>query len=174
MNETIIKTSVWKSVCLLLICLMFVVGGIFILFVGKNWRAFFIGLASFSFFGFGFVVLIRQTLDRRPRIIIDETGVTDRTLGVGKIDWDDIQASVLTAVFTNSFICLKISNVEKYVGKLSNTSKKMTKLNKSLGFGELNLNLSLVDMKPAKIQEIVMKHILANKHYGIPKERLGL
>lgn len=174
MKETIIRTSIWKSIGILLICMMFVVLGIFILFVGKDWKSFSIALLSIVLFGLGFVVLLRQALDRRPRIIIDEIGVTDRTLGVGRIDWDDIQASAINSVFTNSFISLKISNIEKYTGRLSNTSKKLTKINKSLGFGELNLNLSLVDMKAKKIQELVMKRILANKHYGIPNERLGL
>lgn len=174
MPEIIVKTSIWKSVFFLLICLMFVAGGIFILFVGKDGRAFFIGLANVVLFGLGFIVLLRQAADRRPRIVIDENGVTDRTLGIGRIDWDDIEEAVPASILTNNFICLKISNVEKYTGQLSKTSKKLARMNKDLGFGELNLNLSLVDMKAEKIQELVMKHISANKHYGISKERSDL
>lgn len=174
MSEIIIKTSIWKSFCFLLICLAFVAGGVFILFAASDWFYFLVGLSSVIFFGLGFVALLRQAADRRPRIVIDEIGVTDRTLGIGRIDWDDIEAAGRTSVFTNDFICLKISNVEKYTERLPKTSKKLIQINKSLGFSELNLNLNLVDMKAAEIQEYVMKHILANKHYGIPKERLGL
>lgn len=166
MQEIIVKTSVWKSIFFLLICLSFTVGGIFIIFVAKDWSKTLIGFASLFFFGFGFFALLRQALDRRPRLTIDEKGVTDRTLGVGRIDWEDIEVVQLTSIFTNNFIVLKLTNVEKYLKNLSSVSKKATKLNKSLGFGELNLNLSLVDMKPKRIYEIIAERVSADKTDG--------
>ena len=159
MNEVVIKTSLWKSILFLAGCLLFVVGGIFVIFYGKGSNSTVVGILSIVFFGTGFFVLLRQGLDRRPRIIIDEQGVTDRTLGVGRIVWEDIEAVQLSSVFTNNFVVLKLKNNEKYLKNLSNISKKLTKVNKDLGFGVLNLNLSLLDMKPKKIYEIVRSRI---------------
>ncbi len=162
MQVVIIRTSLWKSFFFVLLCLMFVLMGIFILVVGEDRKSFFIAIACIGFFGFGLIVLLRQAIDRSPRIIIDQYGVFDSTLGVGRIDWEDIKISLLTAVFSNNFICLKLSNTSRYLERLSNLSKNLAKVNKSLGFGELNLNLTLVDMKPKEIQEIVMKQVVRN------------
>jgi len=164
MKEVVINTSAWKSILFLAGCLIFVIGGIFIIFYGKGSNSTPVGILSIVFFGFGFFVLLRQGLDRRPRIVIDEKGVTDRTLGVGRIDWEDIETVQLTSVFTNNFVVLKLKNNEKYLQKLSNISKKLTKVNKDLGFGALNLNLSMLDMKPKKIYEIVRSRI-ADKQF---------
>jgi hypothetical protein len=159
MKEIVIRTSVWKSILFLAGCLLFVIGGIFIISSGKGSKSTLVGILGIVFFGFGFFVLLRQGLDRRPRIIIDEKGVTDRTLGVGRIDWEDIDAVQLTSVFSNNFVVLQLNNNEKYLKNLSNTSRKLTKVNKDLGFGALNLNLSSLDMKPKKIYEIIRNRI---------------
>lgn len=159
MNQVVIKTSVWKTILTLLVSLLFVTGGVFLIFAGKTQSAKVVGIISIVFFGFGFFVLLRQGLDRRPRIVIDEEGVTDRTLGVGRINWEDIASVQLSSVYTNKFIVLQLVNTEKYLENLSNASKKMSKINRDLGFGALNLNLSLIDMKPQRVYELIVDRI---------------
>ncbi len=131
MNNIVVKTYVWKSGLALFCCLLFVLTGIFIISVSENWIETLIGVTSITFFGAGFFILLRQIIDRRPRISIDETGITDRTLGVGKIDWADVEFVHLNSTFANNFLVLKLSNTEKYLQNLSNTSRKLTKLNKN-------------------------------------------
>ena len=168
MENIVIKTSVWKSVPALLVCLIFVLSGILMISTSNYWTRSLIGAASVIFFGAGFFILLWQTADRRPRITIDKNGITDRTLGVGRIDWADIEFAHLNSVFANSFIVLKLANTEKYLKNLSNASRKMTKLNKKLGFGELNLNLGLTDINPKKLHKIILAKILEDQ-YALPK-----
>lgn len=158
-EEFVIKTSVRKTIVYLIGCLMFVLVGVFIISTGDDLTRIIAGIAGIVFFGIGFFVLLYQVLDRRPRIVIGEKGVFDRTLRLGTIDWEDIEAVELKSVFSTNFITLQLVNPEKYLEKLSNTSKRITILNKKLGFGILNLNLSLIDKKPQKVYEMVMNRI---------------
>jgi hypothetical protein len=42
-----------------------------------------------AFFALCAAVFIRQLFDTRPRILIDDQGLTDRTIGAGLIAWSD-------------------------------------------------------------------------------------
>lgn len=158
-NEITIKTSVWKSLVLLLICLIFGILGITLLIQHEAPKSVAYGIIFSLIFVFGVIAFSIQLFDRRPRITIDEFGVDDRKLGVGKILWQDIESVELRKVFTTSFVVLKLANTEKYLAKLGAKSGLVSKLNKKLGNGELNLNLNLVDMKPKAISKILIKHI---------------
>ena len=80
MEKIIIKNARWKHVLLLIGCLAFVIAGVWIVLIGKPF-----GWVAIIFFGTGIPVSIWQLADSRPRLIIDEFGVLDRTLGVGSI-----------------------------------------------------------------------------------------
>jgi hypothetical protein len=138
---------------------MFVMMGILMALTGKAWWHLILGSICIVFFGLGFLVLFRQVIDRRPRITIDELGVTDRTLKVGRIDWGDIIDVELRSINKTSFICLYLVNPNKYTAKLSKISKNLTKANVELGFSQLNLNLSFLDMSPDEVFSLVNDHI---------------
>ena len=63
--------------------LCFVAGGAFIVATGDNAIA---GWGSIVFFGGCALVGAVQLLDRRPRLVIDDRGVLDRTLKIGVIE----------------------------------------------------------------------------------------
>ncbi len=88
MEKIIIKNSRWKNVMLLIGCLGFVIAGIWMVYSGKVF-----GWLAIVFFGSGIPISIWQIADSRPRLIIDQYGILDRTLGVGRIAWTDIQAA---------------------------------------------------------------------------------
>jgi hypothetical protein len=159
MKEIIIKTSIWKSLAFLSICLIFGVLGIILLIQHETPKAVAYGILFTIIFVFGGIVFSIQMLNRKPRITINDSGIEDRKLGVGKILWEDIESVELRRVFATSFIVLKLANKEKYLEKLDAKGTVVSKLNKKLGSGELNLNLNLVDMKPKAIHEIILKHI---------------
>lgn len=163
MNDIVIRTSVWKSAGIILVCLAFVFACIFTYMATKNPTSVIVSIIGMAFFGLGAFVLLYQVLDRRPRIIISETGIIDRTLRVGEIGWGDINSAELRSVRQTKFVALKLNDTKKYLSRLSNYSKKIAKLNKALGFGELTLNLSLVDMKPIEVYKIVERHISATE-----------
>jgi hypothetical protein len=136
MEKLIIKNSRWKHVLLLIASIGFVVAGIWMVIP----------------------VFVWQIADSRPRLVIDEHGVLDRTLGVGRIPWGDIQATYVRSINGNDFICLELRNREQYWQKLSKVKRAMAAANRSLGFTDFNLNLSGVDVNTDELFELVMKY----------------
>ncbi|HEX6188183.1 MAG TPA: STM3941 family protein [Pyrinomonadaceae bacterium] len=153
MEELIIKNSRWKHFLLLIGCMGFVGTGIWMVVQGKSF-----GWVAILFFGTGLVVSIWQIVDSRPRLIIDERGVLDRTLGVGRIAWSDIEAAYVRSISGNDFICLELKNPEKYAQKLSNVKRAMAGANRGLGFTDFNINLSGVDARTEEVFELLMKY----------------
>lgn len=153
MEKLIIKNARRKYVLLLIGCLGFVAAGIWMVIDGKLF-----GWLAILFFGSGVPISIWQIADSRPRLIIDEHGVLDRTLGVGRIAWSDIEAAYVRSISRNDFICLELKNPEKYAQKLSKVKRAMAAANRNLGFTDFNLNLSGVDARTDEVFELVMKY----------------
>jgi len=93
--------------------------------------------SSIVFFGGCALVTGREVLDRRPRIVVDDRGVLDRTLRVGVIEWPDIEGLYLQG----DFVCLELRDPAKYTSRLSPLFRRLAGLNRSLDFPELSLNL---------------------------------
>ncbi len=153
MEKLYIKNDRWKHVRLLIACLGFVATGIWLVIHGKLF-----GWIVLMFFGSGLLIFIWQIVDSRPRLIIDEKGVIDRTLGVGRIAWSDIKAAYVMSISENDFICLELKNPAKYVRKLSKVKRAMTAANRQLGFTDFSLNLSGVNASTEQIFELLLKY----------------
>jgi hypothetical protein len=153
MNQLIIKNSNSKYILLLLMTIGIVAGSAWL--VSRGDRVGWLGLICF---GPGIPLFIRQLLDTRPRLVIDESGVLDRTLGVGRIAWGDIESAYVKSIKGNDFICLTLRNPEVYLGTLSPTRRAMATANRKLGFTEINLNLSGVAADTNEIYELVLKN----------------
>ena len=158
MEKLIIQNSRWKHVLLLIGCIGFVIAGIWMVVAGKPF-----GWLAILFFGSGIPISIWQILDSRPRLIIDELGVLDRTLGVGLIAWDDIEAAYVRSINGNDFICLELKNAEEYAQKLSKVKRAMAAANRNLGFTDFNLNLSGVDARTEEVFELLMKYCQSSR-----------
>lgn len=102
--------------------------------------------------------------------MIDEQGVLDRTLGVERIAWGDIESAYVRSINGNDFICLELRNQEQYWRKLSKVKRAMAAANRSLGFTDFNLNLSGVDVRTDEVFELVMKycHVAAGARPNSP------
>jgi hypothetical protein len=154
MTNLEIKSSPVKYIVLLLGAGAFVAAGAFILLSGGPTL---VGWLSIIFFGAGIPLFALQILDRRPRLKIDDTGIVDRTLGVGKIAWEDIDDAFVKSIQNVDFICLKLRNPEKYIGKLTPVKRAMAKANEKLGFTPISLNLSGVAVNTHEILELIIK-----------------
>ncbi|MCB1100033.1 MAG: PH domain-containing protein [Verrucomicrobiae bacterium] len=75
------------------------------------------GWLSIIFFGGCALVAIAQIIDSRPRLIIDDEGILDRTLRVGRIPWSEIQGAYIRTISGNDFICLEVRCPEQYIGE---------------------------------------------------------
>jgi hypothetical protein len=148
MDSIVIKNSRWLYFVFLIASFGFVVVGIWMIFEGIM-----LGWVSIAFFGSGALIFIWQIFDSRPRLIIDSEGITDRTLGVGKIVWADIEDASIKSIQGTDFICLKLVDPEKYLGRLSKVGRGIVDINRSLGFTESNLNLSGVQANTQEVFE---------------------
>jgi len=152
----VISGSRVKYILLLLVAIGFVILGIFILVEGKAGDAW-IGWMSIAFFGLGIPLFVRQLFDARPRVVLDETGIFDRTLGVGKIPWSEVYSAYLKVVHGNAFVCLVLNNPSKWLLSLSSTQRALVSANEKLGFQPLNVNLSGTAVDPKLVLEVVLK-----------------
>ncbi|MEW6734112.1 MAG: STM3941 family protein, partial [Acidobacteriota bacterium] len=105
-----------------------------------------------------------QILDSRPRIIIDDQGILDRTLGVGLIPWNEIDAAYLNSINGNYFISLELRNPEIFLARLSNVQRKLASANRALGFSDINVNLSGVDKRSEEIFKVVTQRCLERSY----------
>lgn len=155
MEKVEIKTSVTKYLILLIPTFGFVGGGIFLVVLGESRM---IGWMSIIFFGSMIPLFIWQIFDSRPRLIIDQDGVYDKTLKVGLIPWTDIETAYIKSIQGNSFVCLSLKNTDAYLDKLSPLMRAATKANEKLGFTPLSLNLSGLKVDPVQVLDVVLKN----------------
>jgi hypothetical protein len=120
----------------------------------------FVGWLTAGFFGPGTLLLFWQIIDQRPRLVIDSDGVIDRTLGIGRIVWADVEWAYLGSVHGNDFICLVLRDPSVYLQRVSWLRRNLMNANTALGFSELNLNLSGIAVNSEEVLRLVMWHIL--------------
>ncbi len=134
--------------------LIFVAIGVFIILDTAELLG---GIITAGFFGIGIPFCIKEILDNTPRISMDEDGITDRTIGVGKILWSDINGAEIKHIRHNAFICLYIDelNTQKYLNNQTLVKRFLLKTNKSLGFQQFNINLIGVDGDFDEILDII-------------------
>jgi hypothetical protein len=162
--KLVIGSSRWRHGILLLSSLAFVAGGILILAMPTSEPGSLAGqrLAGWSstiFFGGCALIFVWQLIDSRPRLIIDDDGIYDRTLGIGRIPWSDIRGAYLRSISKNVFICLELRDSEHYVRRTNAVKRALAGANAALGFTPISLNLSGVAADPGDILELILKSI---------------
>ncbi len=164
--KIVIGNSRWRAVLLLAACLAFVSGGIFVLVSQHTARyrssdGTTAAWSSTIFFGLGGFAAIRRLIDSRPRLILDDEGVWDRTLDVGRIAWTDIEGAYLRSIRSNNFICLVLRDTDRYLSKTTAMKRALANANTALGFTPISLNLSGVAANAKDILEIIVTRIHA-------------
>jgi len=159
-----IMTSKVKYVILLVVAAGFVVAGMFIILAGgPAW----IGWMNIFLFGCGCIpIFFWQVLDSKPRLVIDDMGVFDRTLGVGKIPWEEITGAYKMTIQGNAFVCLNLPNADRYVSKLNPIKKALLKTDEKLGFTPISLNLSGTNVDADQVVEFILKMIETKRSHG--------
>jgi hypothetical protein len=162
MSPIAIKASRLKYALLLIIAIGFVLAGAFIVAFDTTGEAW-LGWLSIVFFGAGIPLFLWQLLDARPRLIIDEKGVFDRTLGVGVIPWPEITGAYLRSIKSADFICLELRNPAPWLERLSPIKRAMASANEALGFSALNLNLSGLAVDARQVHELILKMVASRE-----------
>ena len=158
MKQTIYFNSKLKYVLFLLMSVAFVAIGAFMVLDGEKDL---IGWLCIGIFFLGIPIFLWQIFDSRPRLILDEDGVIDRTLGVGKIFWKDIKGLSVRTVHKNDFVCLEMDedSNQRYLSSLSSIKRKLLTANVALGWPPLNLNLSGLKGSTEEIFQAIVQQI---------------
>ncbi len=106
------------------------------------------------FFGSGILVGIFHILDRRPQIIITETGIWDRTTKQDAVKWEQILGASTLEIFEQRFVSVRTDKTFVFKKK---PYKWVTKVNKALGASDLNLNLSQTNIDEKQLVELIEK-----------------
>ena len=153
-DEISIRPSRLRSGVLLLAALVFV--GFGILFVVTE-RGRVVGWLTILFFGAGIPLFARQLLDSRPRLVIDEQGILDRTLKVGVIPWTEITGARLETITGNTFVCLEVRDPAIFTRQFGAVRRALTSGNRALGFADLNLNLSGLPVRGEEVLALIRR-----------------
>jgi hypothetical protein len=122
-----------KYTVLFVIAIGFVACGILVLAKEKLADAW-IGWMSILLFGAGIPLFGPEILRSTPRLIINEKGVVETSLGVGFIPWSDIIDAYAMSIQNNAFICLMLHNPGEWVEKLSPIKGAAVAANHALSF----------------------------------------
>lgn len=157
MTPLVLGPSRGRFALLLVVSLAFVFAGVAMALLGNDFRAVFIGWTSIVFFGACAIVFGIQLLDGRPRIIVDDHGVFDRSLGIGVIPWAEILGADVREVADNRFISLDLRDANIFLARLSPVRRRLTEANTGLGFPPINLNVAAVAIDPYVLAELIVK-----------------
>ena len=132
----------------------FVAAGVLVLAMGANPLA---ASSAIVFFGGCALVGAWQLLASRPRLVIGERGVFDRTLKIGVIEWHDINGAFVKRLRGNTFVCLELRDPAKYTGTLPPIGRRRAEANRNLGFTPISLNLTGLAVDADRICELLLK-----------------
>ncbi|PQJ09836.1 hypothetical protein CJD36_018095 [Flavipsychrobacter stenotrophus] len=166
MNEIKIYKSAWKGVKFILMSSLFVIPSIFFLVKGEE-RERLKFLLCIGFFGLGYPLGLSFILDRRPQIILNETGIFVRNLSDKIINWDIIQDAYPARINKQHFVCLKVDEVYSLARSKGRLYRSVVKFNKELGFQELNIWMDNVNVNNQKLLDLIQQAI----HADLPQRK---
>lgn len=160
MAEIKLYTSPWKAARLFLLTVPFIAGGIWIIRMEESDSLdLFMGWFGVCFFGLGVLISLIKLLDWRPQIILNETGVWDRTTKQDLIKWELIQDAYAIDVRGEKFLSLVLDN--KFEAKIKQW-KWARRVNKTIGAQKVNLYTGQANVDALKLQNLIMKLIASN------------
>jgi hypothetical protein len=161
MKEIKLYKSPWRAIKLILLCSIFVALGLWGILTGHmpTWVAW----LNIGFFGLGYPVGLFHLFDRRPQIIINETGIFDRTTNKDFINWEIIKDAYLIDIHKQKFICLVVDEKFKPSQNKSKLYQQTANFNEVIGAQELNISLGQVKIDPEKLTEFILLMRTATK-----------
>jgi hypothetical protein len=143
----------------LVLAIVFVGNGAFIWRVTHTTIEHLVAAACVLLFGIAAVVLARRIFETRPRITLDDTGLCDRTLGVGTIPWSEITDAQIVTVGNVQMISLTVRDPQRWTQQYNPTQQVLAKLNRSLGFAELNLATADLNVKASDLLALIRQRM---------------
>ncbi len=86
---------------------------------------------------------------------IDDVGIYDRRLGIGKIKWEDVAEVQLQVTEENRFLCFRMRNPEPYLARLKGKERERVLYHRGLGFQGFNIDVSPVDVNLLELKKLI-------------------
>lgn len=86
---------------------------------------------------------------------IDENGIYDARLGVGKIMWRDVGGVQIEICYRTRFLCLRLKNPEKFLKHAHPDVRNKFVQNRQLGFTQFNIDISGVQMNTLLLKQFI-------------------
>ncbi|HEX8015618.1 MAG TPA: STM3941 family protein, partial [Flavobacterium sp.] len=162
MTEIKLYKSSWKGIRLIALSLPFVIIGIWMISEEQiGTFDYIMGWFCISFFGLGIPLGFFVLFDKRAQIIINENGISDRTLKQGEIKWEQIIETYPIDIHNQKFISIVVCETFEFKKK---QYKWAEKLNEFVGAHKLNLNLSQIKIDEIELNELLNKIINSEKN----------
>jgi hypothetical protein len=138
-----------KALKVILLCSIFVLPSLYVVITNEDPKL--IYWAALLFFGLGYIAGFYQIFDKSVQVIITKDSIYDKTLKIAPIPWGKIVEANLINTSGQEFISLRLEENYNPLSTKSKTAKTIGKLNKMMGFEELNISLG-----PLKVNSIIM------------------
>lgn len=153
MKEIKLYKSPWKAIKLLGLTIPLISVGIWLILRNESSLIDRImGWIGVPFFGFGFLLAFFHMFDKRPQIIINETGIWDRSTKQDLIKWEFIKNAKPLDVFGQKFVTVTMDKSFKRKKAQYGWAKK---IGKEVGSTGLDLQLSQIKIKPERMTKFI-------------------
>lgn len=105
------------------------------------------------------IALAYRYHDRKLVFTIDEVGIYDARLGVGKIMWSDVSEVRIEYCYRNRFLCLRLKNPERFLRAARPAARAKFLQNSRLGFSQFNIDISGVDANVLLLKQFIEEKI---------------
>jgi len=159
MKEIRVYKSVWKGLRLMLLCSIFVIPAAYHLLSGGK-DGIVICWVCIGFFGLGYPVGLKNILDRRPALRINEHGIMVCSYGRQLINWVAINDCYLTSVNQQLFVCLGINETFALTLSKNKITRVVARFNNAAGFQDVNIHVSPLNVD-AKQLLVLLRALIA-------------
>jgi hypothetical protein len=153
-----------RVLLLLLATLALVIAAAFLARSNQSATVIAIGYIAALVFTVVSIGLVRLFLDRSPRILLDETGLFDRTMKTPKIPWNTILSMELKTIRGSSLICLELPDEDERLYALPPIQRWKALFNRATGAGLFNVNTGALPLSAEEIFTLIVAHVKTHGH----------
>ena len=159
----------WYLILLSLGGILFVIAGIYIIFVSFSDDNLFpsypivqiiVGIISILFFGFVTIIIFRKIFGKKPGLIIDNTGIMDNSTGFSAkhIKWENIIGIKSFNIVIIKFIIVIINNPKEYFKRY-----KIGRLDYIMTGSPINIYTNVLKCKHKVLVDILQNELESRK-----------
>lgn len=101
------------------------------------------------------IVLFRWAMSPGARVVLDEYGIEDRTIGVGLIEWQDISGVSIGQVKGIVSINLHVKNEDEYLERLNPFRRYFAKLGVRMGYSAITIGIQGLKITPEELVKMI-------------------